>query len=564
MIRLALTTFFFAFGSSTLAALWYVPDDFATPQIALDNCQAEDTVVLRSGVYLGPILLPLVSVTLGSEYIVEPNVSYIENCIVRPDSNAIVRRCLDTGEEAIEDLVLNLVGITIADALSTGEGSEGGGIRIRYRTARISNCVFTHCLASSGGAIYAEQTALSVKDSHFDSSDAFSLGRVLFAHQSSIVFSGCDIGPSGYLMPPPSVESEFVLEDSELRFEDCLFHGLGTSAEGRNVAISLIDRSVCDSVAFQNCAFENNAFNSFISSGSRAGMRNFVLDSCRFSDNIVAFGLLGDFEHDSLRHSVVKNCVFENSRRPGPAFGGAGLFDFTDLGKTYIVEDNRFNNNDGGAFSCVHINGLRNPETCRLRRNHFSGNSNHNVTAPPGGAVFTSNLGEGVLERNAFVGNIGHAVDTWEFGPISYGRRNWWGDASGPFEQVNNAVGRGDTTDEHTIYENWLQSEEQINDTSDATIEHPRIPVGFAMPSAYPNPFNSNVTIEFVLLKDQEIMLDIFDLMGRHVETVLSGRMNKGVHIRNWQPESQASGIYFARLVGENNLNSTVKLLYMK
>ncbi|NUO19883.1 T9SS type A sorting domain-containing protein, partial [bacterium] len=122
-----------------------------------------------------------------------------------------------------------------------------------------------------------------------------------------------------------------------------------------------------------------------------------------------------------------------------------------------------------------------------------------------------------------------------------YVQNNFWGHESGPYDSVRNPFGQGDTVSYRLVYEPW-----EVDTSFFSAAPEPREPVEIPatfIGNAYPNPFNSTVTIEFVLLHDQEITLDIFDLTGRRVETVFSGRMNKGVHIRDWQPKSQASGV---------------------
>lgn len=222
LLRLALC---FVVSNVCFATVWYVPDNFPTPQSALDNCQSQDTVVLRSGEYLGPITLPLQSITLASEYIFVPNPLHIENCVIRPDTLASVRRCLDTDEIAVENIDLKIVGLTVADARVFGDETNGGGIRIRYRNAHISNCVFSSCFATNGGALFVDESDLSASETLFILNDASSLGRVMFARNAICSFNGCTFGPSGYLQAPPSTESEFVIEDSELGFNGCRFHG---------------------------------------------------------------------------------------------------------------------------------------------------------------------------------------------------------------------------------------------------------------------------------------------------------------------------------------------------
>lgn len=552
----------------SFGAVWFVPDDFATPQAALDNSSSEDTVVLRDGTYLGPIMLPQHSITLGSESILDEDTVHIAACRVIPDSGAMTRRCLDTLEEAVDSVYVRIIGLTIADARCTGNDSWGGGLRLRYRAAYVSDCVFEECLATRGGAMYVEQSEAYFSSCTFRLNDALSSGRVLRGLQSTVVFANCDVGPSGYLADDPSTEAEFVLDDCEFKFLHGRIHGLGTSAQGRATALSLIDRSLCDSIVFRNCTIDSNAFSQFFSGGRHGGMRNLLLDSCRIIGNTVAYGFLVASDFDSLRRVVITRCAFEGNRIPGPQFGGAGLLTFDGTCDdascdSLLLADCRFHDNEGGAFSCVQVNGDADPAAFRLRRNTFTANRNFNVTSPPGGAVFTSSLDSGIFERNAFHGNIGHAFDTWEFGATGHAVLNWWGDATGPYEPVSNPTSLGDTTDQHTVYDPWLLSEEQIFDSVAEAGNYLPSPTLPFLTNAYPNPFNSSVTIEFVLSKDQDIALEVFDLIGRRVETIYNGRMRKGVHVRDWIPNGKASGIYFAKLSGDD-IASTVKMLYLK
>lgn len=552
----------------SFGAVWFVPDDFATPQAALNSSSSEDTVVLRDGIYLGPIMLPQHSITFGSEYILDEDTVHIAACRIIPDSGAMTRRCFDTSEEAVDNLYIRLFGLTIADARCTGNDPWGGGLRLRYRTAYISDCVFEECLASRGGAMYIEQSEAYFLRCAFRLNDALSSGRVLRGLQSTVVFASCDVGPTGYLADDASTAAEFVLEDCEFKFLYGRIHGLGTSAEGQVTAISLIDRSLCDSVVFRNSTIDSNAFSQFFSGGSHGGMRNLLLDSCRVIGNTVAYGFFVSSDFDSLRRTVVTHCEFERNRRPGPQFGGVGLLSFNgtcddESCDSLLLADCRFHDNEAGAFSCVQVIGDADPAAFRVRRNTFTANRNFNVTSPPGGAVFTSNLDSGIFERNAFHDNIGHAFDTWEFGATGHAVLNWWGDATGPYEPVSNPTSLGDTTDQHTVYEPWLLSEEQMFDSVAEASDYLTSPILPFLTNAYPNPFNSSVAIEFVLLKDQEIALEVFDLIGRHVETIYEGRMRKGGHVRDWIPNGKASGIYFAKLSGDN-IASTVKMLYLK
>jgi hypothetical protein len=67
--------------------------------------------------------------------------------------------------------------------------------------------------------------------------------------------------------------------------------------------------------------------------------------------------------------------------------------------------------------------------------------------------------------------------------------------------------------------------------------------------SPYPNPFNSETTIPFVLGSDANVELLVYDLLGREVGQIDSGRMVSGTHEVRFNAQGYSSGIYFIELV---------------
>ena len=80
---------------------------------------------------------------------------------------------------------------------------------------------------------------------------------------------------------------------------------------------------------------------------------------------------------------------------------------------------------------------------------------------------------------------------------------------------------------------------------------------------AYPNPFNPNTVISFDLSDADMVSLDIFDIAGRQVASLISEYMIPGSHQINWNPGQLSSGIYLVNLVvGTETLNQ--KITYIK
>ena len=75
--------------------------------------------------------------------------------------------------------------------------------------------------------------------------------------------------------------------------------------------------------------------------------------------------------------------------------------------------------------------------------------------------------------------------------------------------------------------------------------------------SAAPNPFNPEVELRFTAASASRAVVEIFDVRGAKVRTLLDGRVDAGPHLASWDGRdnrgaAQASGVYFARVkVGE-------------
>jgi hypothetical protein len=80
--------------------------------------------------------------------------------------------------------------------------------------------------------------------------------------------------------------------------------------------------------------------------------------------------------------------------------------------------------------------------------------------------------------------------------------------------------------------------------------------------NSYPNPFNAQTTIKYTLPASSNVSLDIFDITGRKVETLLSAYQRDGEHAITWNAENRPSGIYFYRLkAGETTRTANCILL---
>ena len=92
----------------------------------------------------------------------------------------------------------------------------------------------------------------------------------------------------------------------------------------------------------------------------------------------------------------------------------------------------------------------------------------------------------------------------------------------------------------------------------EVTLETPSL-----MSKAYPDPFNPQTQFTLTIARQQEVSIQVFDLLGRQVQTLYTGELAASeAHQFTFQASNLPSGRYFIRAVGEYfNNTQTVTLL---
>lgn len=97
--------------------------------------------------------------------------------------------------------------------------------------------------------------------------------------------------------------------------------------------------------------------------------------------------------------------------------------------------------------------------------------------------------------------------------------------------------------------------------------ETPEFPEGIRL-SNYPNPFNPNTTINYYLPDPSDVVLEVFNVKGQRVKTLINEYKETGSHSSVWNGTDQngrlvSSGVYFYRLsIGTKSIVN--KMLLMK
>lgn len=94
-------------------------------------------------------------------------------------------------------------------------------------------------------------------------------------------------------------------------------------------------------------------------------------------------------------------------------------------------------------------------------------------------------------------------------------------------------------------------------------------PNTFELQQNYPNPFNPSTTISFSVPQNSEVTLEVFNLLGQVVATLINGELySKGEHRVLFNASNLASGIYYYRMQASNRSHQQFvefkKMLFLK
>jgi len=72
-------------------------------------------------------------------------------------------------------------------------------------------------------------------------------------------------------------------------------------------------------------------------------------------------------------------------------------------------------------------------------------------------------------------------------------------------------------------------------------------PTNFTLGQNYPNPFNPSTITPYQLAASAEVRLEVFNLLGQHIATLVDGERPAGFHTAMWYA-ADAAGVYIYRM----------------
>jgi len=89
--------------------------------------------------------------------------------------------------------------------------------------------------------------------------------------------------------------------------------------------------------------------------------------------------------------------------------------------------------------------------------------------------------------------------------------------------------------------------------TTSVNGESSALPDQFELKQNYPNPFNPGTLIEYSVPKYSNVELNIYNILGAKVESLVKGIHSPGRYKVNWDAGKYASGVYIYQLISENS-----------
>jgi hypothetical protein len=89
------------------------------------------------------------------------------------------------------------------------------------------------------------------------------------------------------------------------------------------------------------------------------------------------------------------------------------------------------------------------------------------------------------------------------------------------------------------------------------------VPDRFLLEQNYPNPFNPSTTIGFSVPSPGHVSLTVYDLLGKHIVSLVNERLEAGHYTSSFRAASLPSGMYFYRLQ-TGSVSETKRMMLVK
>ena len=111
-------------------------------------------------------------------------------------------------------------------------------------------------------------------------------------------------------------------------------------------------------------------------------------------------------------------------------------------------------------------------------------------------------------------------------------------------------------TEPKWLFDVYIGSEQYLQEVKECLL-----PGEFTLMQNYPNPFNPTTVIRYGLKEAGMVKLEVFDILGRRVQTLVNKNMQPGWYIVDFNAVNLSSGVYLYRLQSGNQVKVHKMLL---
>jgi len=588
MKKQAMFIIFMILMTGLFATTIYIPEDYATIQGGIDASEDGDEIIVSPGTYVENINFEGKAIILGSLFYTTQDTSYISQTIIAGNQdNSVVRF------QNEEDSTSVLTGFTITNGHSH---NNGGGIFCHSSSPSLENVTITgNSAEDDGGGIYCFLNSSPSLENVTITDNSASLGGGIYCNESSPSLENVTIADNSaqyegggiyYSYSSPSLVNVTITDNSASENGGGIYCQDGSSPGLENVTItgnsaeedgggiycsysspSLVNVTITDNYAEYNGGgiscydYSSPSLVNVTITHNSADVRGGGI-YCSSSGPILANVSISDNSAESMGGGICctnySSPVLENVTIADNStyYCGGGIYcdNYSSPSLANVTITGNSAESDGGGIYCwqnssptlvncifwnnspqeVEFSSDLDPNTITIAYSDIDGGE-EGIQTNNNGAVnwLEGNIDADPLFVNAEMGNY---LLTEDSPCIDAGIAF--------FEYEGEVLIDLSVVEYYGIAPDMGAYEYDSVEEDDHIIQNSKLKI-----QNFPNPFNPETNILFELSADSNVLLEIYNIKGQKVTTLVNDHFKAGSHTVIWNAAGQSSGIYLLRFI---------------
>lgn len=446
-------------------------------------------------------------------------------------------------------------------------GEAGGAIHVDFGNLEIDSSSFVNNFAQHGGALHVYNSNLKLDSCLFDSNEAQYDGGAIDYGADSLVFDSLyhvNIYNSRILNNKANAAGGFTVEQFhmdtaliDLEVDNCV---IGNN-RAHHVGGFRIIRCI-NNVRFSNSIVRGNIVEAWTAGGNMTSSTKGDVYNCLFYNNqsatVNAGSSSGGLGVTTGSNVNILNCTFANNS----AGVGGGLMLYRG-GDANVVNSIFW----GNSPDQIGMNAIIDSLQC-IGTFNYSDIQNGLDSIQVNDTVSKVHWGEGNINSDPLFTNwlngdytlqsqspaIGAGIDSLEIESVWHYIPTHDINGEGRPAPLGSLPDMGAFEDQQSWplsrYEEYEENNDHFNSRN------------------FPNPFNTVTTIEFNIAERSYVHINLYNMLGVQLKTILNSELEPGKHSIEWKPNLSESGFYFyqitSRKSGGEIYMQTKRMLFIK